>query len=86
MWRLVGFAPHARYLLKSSFYSHSYLKRFDGVENVGEFRRGCWRYAGFIGVVNVVIFAVKQIQTLGVNAPFFVNSIADLRIEQYRRF
>ena len=51
------------------FYLYSHLKRFDGVENVCECRRGCWRYLGDIGVVNVVIAAVKQIQKFDRNAP-----------------
>lgn len=54
------------------------------MENVCERRRGCGRYSGGIGVVNVVIVAVKQIKEFGRNAPFVVNVITDLRIEQYR--
>ena len=40
-----------------------HLKRFDGVENVCECRIGRWRYSGGIGVVNVVVPAVQQIQS-----------------------
>ena len=39
---------------------------------------------GTIGVVNVVIAAIEQIQEFGRNAPFLVNLIADLSIEQRR--
>ena len=66
------------------FYFYSHLKRFDGVENVCERRRGGWRYLGDIGVVNVVIAAVKQIQKLDRNAPSVVNFTTDLRVEQRR--
>ena len=70
--------------LKASSNPESHLKRFDGVENVCECRIGCWRYSGGIGVVDVVILAVQQIQGFDDKAPFFGNSITDLRIEQNR--
>ena len=66
------------------FYLESHLKRFDGVENVCECRRGCWRYLGDIGVVNVVIAAVEQIQKFDRNAKCVVNFTTDLRVEQRR--
>jgi hypothetical protein len=46
---------------EGSSQSDTHLKRFDGVENVCECRRGSWRYLGLIGVVNVVIATVKQV-------------------------
>ena len=66
------------------FYLHSRLKRFDGMENVGECRRGGWRYLRDIGVVNVVIAAVQQIQQFDRNAECVINFTTDLRIEQCR--
>ncbi len=54
------------------------------MHNVSECRRGCWRYSGDIGVIDIVIVAVKQIQKLGRNAPLFVDVITDLSIDQYR--
>jgi len=66
------------------FYLYSHLKRFDGVENVCECRRACWRYLGDIGVVNVVIAAVEQIQKHDRNAECVVNFTADLRIDERR--
>ena len=60
------------------------MERFDGVENVSEGGLGCRRYSRGIGVVNVVIVAVKQIEKLRFNTPPVVKVIADFRIEQYR--
>ena len=68
----------------SYFYLDSRLKRFDGVENVCECRRGGWRYLRDIGVVNVVIAAVKEIQEFERNAKCVVNFTTDLCIEQRR--
>ncbi len=52
-------------LSKGSSQRESYLKRFDGMKNVCECRRGRWSYSGGIGVVNVVIAAVEHIQEFG---------------------
>ena len=81
-----GFKPgQSRHLSKCSYQPESRQKRLDGVENVCECRRGCWSYLRGIGVVDVVIAAVKQIQKFGRNAPFrFNNLITDLPIEQGR--
>ena len=54
----------------------SHLERFGGVENVCEFRRGGWRYSGDIGVGNVVIAAIQQIQEIGRNAPLLIKLIS----------
>ena len=70
---------------KGPSYPESHLKRFDGVENVRECRIARWRYPGGIGVVDVVILAVQQIQGFDDKAPFSGNSITHLRIEQNRR-
>ena len=59
------------------------LKGLDGMENVCERRRGCWCYTRGIGVVNVVIAAIKQIQKVGRNAEALVNLITDLPVEQH---
>jgi hypothetical protein len=53
--------PTAAALSKGLLQFESHLKRFDGVENVCKCRRGCWRYSGFISVVDIVIATVKQI-------------------------
>ena len=53
------------------------MKRFDGMENVAEDRRGRGRDPRFIRVVDVVIRAVKQIGKFGCNAPSFTNLITD---------
>lgn len=58
------------------------LEGFDGMKDVGECSRVCWRYSGDISVVNVVVGAVEQIKKLGQNAPAFVDVITDLCVEQ----
>ena len=54
------------------------------MENVCECGRGSWRDSGGIGVVDVVIAAVQQIQKLGRNAPFLTDLITDLPVVQRR--
>jgi hypothetical protein len=52
------------------------------VEDVCECRRGCWRYLGIIGVVDVVVAAVQQVQKKWPKSPVLMDSITNLPIEQ----
>ena len=70
---------------KGSYQREAHLERFGGVENVCEFRRGRWRYSGDIGVGNVVIAAIRQIQKIGRNASLPIKFISEPHIEQQRR-
>src|SRR5580704_135608 len=59
----------------------SYLKRFRGVENVRECRRGGWGYSGDIVIGNVVIATIRQIQKISRNAPMLIQLISEPHIE-----
>ncbi len=71
-------------LLKPRGQADPHLKRFDGVENIRERRCGRWSDAGDIGVVNIMIPAVEQIQELGRNLPCLVDLITGFGVEQQR--
>src|SRR5215469_16266087 len=69
-------------LAEASLQRESHLEGFDGMEYVCEFRCACWRDSKGVGVVDVVIVTIEQVEKLGREAPLLVNVISNLCIEQ----
>ena len=67
---------------KGSHQRESDLERLGGVESVCEHGRGRWRHSRDIGVGDVVIAPVRQIQKVSRNAPLLIEPISEPEIEQ----
>lgn len=74
-------ADFGNHIVEGSFQPESHLKRLDRVEDIGECRDGSWSYPGLIGVIDVMVTAVEQVQELGGETPIFVDAIPNLPID-----
>jgi hypothetical protein len=67
------------------YQAESRLEGFDGVEYVGEGWSSSRGHLRTVGVVNIVVTAIQQIQEFSRNAPSMVEPVGNLSVEQ-RRF
>src|ERR1700744_5683533 len=70
---------------EGSFQRKSHLERLDRMKHVRECRLRGRRYSRSVGVVDIVVFAIQQIQKLRRYPPSFPDLIPHLGVQQHRR-
>ena len=82
--RVVQFFDSASIHVKIVKLSGPDLNRLHGMVNILKHRSSRWCHAGCVGVVDIVVAAVEQVQHCGENAPGLVDLVASFPVEQKR--